>query len=97
MNDNKAVNELVDIIRDIVKQEIASLDKTVLCQVKRKVSDDHYDLIIFPDEDVIIKNIVNMTKFDLNPGDYVYVYKINNQISTSFICYKVTPLLKDVS
>ena len=90
-NSNQAVNELVDIIRDIVRQEIAGLDTTVLCQVKSKKGEDHYDVTIVPDDKTIVRNVVNMTKFDLEVGDYVYVFKINNQLSNSFICYKVTP------
>ena len=92
-NDNRAVSELVDIIRDIVRQELSGLDQTVLCKIKKKNSEDHYDVTIVPDDKTIVKNVVNMTKFELKEGDYVYVYKINNQLSNSFICYKVTPYL----
>ena len=92
-NNNQAVSELVNVIRDIVRQELAGLDRTILCQIKRNNGNDFYDVTIVPDNDVVVKNIVNMTKFDLKEGDYVYVYKINNQLSNSFICYKVTPLI----
>lgn len=88
---NKAANELVDIIRAMVAQEINKHDCTILCVVKEKKDDDHYDVSIVPDNGVIIKNVTNMTKFNLDAGDYVYVYKINNQLSNSFICYKVIP------
>lgn len=91
MGDEKAANELVDVIRDIVRQEINKTDATILCQVKNKKGSDHYDVIIVPDEQNIVKNVVNMTRFDLQEGDYVYVYKINNQLSNCFICYKITP------
>jgi len=91
--DQRAVNDLVDIIREIIKQELSTRDATILCQVKRKKDDNHYDLTIVPDDSNVVRNVVNMTKFDLQEGDYVYVYKINNQLSNSFICYKITPYL----
>lgn len=90
-NDNRAVNDLVDIIRDIIRQEIAGLDSTVLCQIKSKKGENHYDVTIVPDDKTVVRNVVNMTKFDLEVGDYVYIFKIKNQLSNSFIFYKVTP------
>ena len=89
--ENRAIGELVDIIRDIVRDELSTRDATILCQIKNKKDENYYDVIIVPDEKTIVQNVVNMTKFDLQEGDYVYVYKINNQLSNSFICYKVTP------
>ena len=91
MPDNKAANELVDIIRTMIHQELVKRDCTILCEVKEKKDNDHYDVAIVPDNGVIIKNVTNMTKFDMQPGDYVYVYKINNQLSNAFICYKIVP------
>ena len=38
-----------------------------------------------------VTNVVNMTKFDFTPGEYCYVYKIQNNLANSFICYKVAP------
>ena len=90
-NENRTIGELVDVIREIVRQELSGLDSTILCQVKDKTDDHHYDVYIVPDTRTVIHNVVNMTVFDLKAGDYVYVYKIKNQLSNSFICYKVVP------
>ncbi len=87
---NNAANELVDLIRDMVRQEIKKQDTTILCQVKEKVDENHYNLAIIPDDGSIVRKVPNMTKFEPNVGDYVYVYKINNQLSNSFICYVIT-------
>lgn len=88
---DKAANELVDVIREVIRQEINRLDSTILCQVQAIKGDDHYDVSIVPDDKTYLRNVVNMTKFDLSVGDYVYVYKIKNQLSNCFICYKITP------
>ena len=93
--EQKAVNEFVDLIKEIIHQELDKTDSTVLCQIKNKKSSDHYDVIIVPDTKNIVKNVVNMTKFDLEEGDYVYVYKINNQLSNCFIVYKLMPFYEN--
>lgn len=86
-----AANEFVDILRDVVKQEFSKKDSTMLCQVKQKKSGNHYDLSILPGDQVSLKNVANMTRYDLKVGDYVYVYAIRNQFSNCFILYKITP------
>ena len=93
----KAADEMVDIIRDIIRQELNGTDSTVLCQVSSKTDDNHYNLFVVPDGDRIIENVVNMTKFDLDPGDLCYVYKIGNRLANAFICYKLTPFTGIVS
>ena len=87
----KAAEELVDIIRDIVTQDQNNRDTTILCEVADRVDDTHYNLYVIPDKDNVIRNIPNMTNYDLEVGDNVYVYKINNQLSNAFICYKILP------
>ncbi len=85
-SNNKAVNEMVDLFRDVVSQEIKKEDSTVLCKITEKLGSNRYNLSIVPDDAVAIRNIPNMTKFSPKIGDYVYVYKINNQLSNAFIC-----------
>ena len=84
------VNEFVDLIREIVRQELKHSDSTILCRVEHKRDDTHFDLSIVPnDTQALLRNIANQTRFDIAVGDYVYVYKINNQLNNCFICYKV--------
>ena len=92
-DDLKAAGDLVDLIRDLIRQELAKRDTTILCQIREKRDDFHYDVTIVPDNSNVIRNVSNMTRFDLEVGDYVYVYKVNNQLSNCFICYK-TGVLK---
>lgn len=88
MGDEKLLaDNMVDIIRGIVREEINKTDSTILCQVKNIRSDNSADMIPVSDRSLILKNIPNMTKFSLSVGDYVYLYKINNQLDNSFVCY----------
>lgn len=88
MGDEKFVaDSMVDIIRGIVREEINKTDSTLLCQVKNIYSENAVDVVPMSDRKLLLHNVPNMTKFDLNIGDYVYVYKINNQLDNSFICY----------
>ena len=88
-----AANELVDVIRDLIQQELSKRDSTTLCEVVEKVSDDHYNLCTVSDPDTILHNVVNMTKFELKIGDFVYIYNLNGQLNNSFICYKIIPYI----
>ena len=85
----KAADDMVDIIKEIVQQEIKKLDTTVLCEIASQVDDSHYDVYVVPDRNTKITNVENMTKYDLQPGDYCYVYKVQNNFRHSFICYKL--------
>lgn len=88
MGDEKLLaDNMVDIIRGVVREEINKTDSTILCQVKNIRSNNSADVIPVSDRSLILKNIPNMTKFDLSVGDYVYLYKINNQLDNSFVCY----------
>lgn len=88
MGDEKFVaDSMVDIIRGIVREEINKTDSTLLCRVKNIYSENAVDVIPVSDKTLILHNIPNMTKYDLNIGDYVYIYRINNQLDNSFVCY----------
>lgn len=88
---NKAANNLVDIIRDIVLNELNKRDSTILCQVKNKKGENHFDVSVVPDEGITISNVLNPTSLDIKEGDYVYIFKIANQLNNSFIVSKIQP------
>lgn len=88
---SKSADNMVDIIRDIAQQEIAKRGSVILCQVEEQKDEYHYDLTIVPDKSNIIHNVSNMTRFELSRGDYVYIYKVGNQLNNAFICYKIVP------
>ena len=87
----KAANELVDIIRDIVLRELDKRDSTSLCQVIEQKDDIHFNVYVVPDEDTVIENVLNSSGLDVQVGDYVYIYKIGNKLNNSFIISKVAP------
>ena len=88
-SEDRAASQLVELIKEIVSQETSKLDSTILCQVEEQVDEYHFNLTIVPDNSSVIRNVPNMTIFKLQQGDYVYVYKVNNQLSNCFICYKL--------
>lgn len=91
--DDKGVAKFVDVIRDLVKNEVDKTDSTIVCKVvaKNKVStyDYTYDVYVEPDEMNIISGIQNASNSDIEVGDYVYLYKIKNQLNNSFIFKKI--------
>lgn len=94
-SEDRAASQLVNLVKEIVSQEMEKRDTTILCQVEEQVDDFHYNLTIFPDKSSVVRNVPNMTVFKLRQGDFVYVYKINNQLSNCFICFKLGILSKD--
>ena len=84
-----AVNDFVDVIRDIYQQEEALRDSTILCQVVGQTDDLRYDVCVVPDMSTVLQGIPNETPYVFRNGDFCYVYKLNNQLSNAFICHKV--------
>lgn len=86
----EAVNEFVDVIRDIYQQEQAFKDSTVLCQIVGESEDGvRYNVCVIPDTSTVLYGIPNETPYTFRNGDFCYVYKLNNQLSNAFICHKV--------
>ena len=77
--------QLVDLIREIVREEIRKQDNTVPCIVNSVNEDSTVDLCILPDLNTVIKQIPNPNRIDCHEGDTVLLYKVRNQINNSFI------------
>lgn len=77
--------QLVDLIREIVREEIRKQDNTVPCIVNSVNEDNTVDLCILPDLDTVIKQIPNPNRIGCREGDTVLLYKVRNQINNSFI------------
>lgn len=85
-----SAQDLVDLVREVVREELDSRDNTVLGQVVQKKPDGTYDLYVEPDHENIVHNVVPLFRdVVLNAGDFVYVYKFHNQLSNSVILTKL--------
>lgn len=82
--------DLVDLIRYIVRAELDKKDNTVLGKIIQKNNDATYNIYVEPDMETVVHNISTIDGMEqLNPGDYVYVFKVNNQFNQSFIIKKL--------
>ena len=77
--------QLVDLIREIVREEVRKQDNTVPWIVNSVNEDNTVDLCILPDLNTVIKQIPNPNRIDCREGDTVLLYKVRNQINNSFI------------
>ena len=77
----EAADKMVDVIRDIIQQELDKLDRVILCEIIDQVDANHYNVCVVPDRDATVYSVPNMTKFDFTPGEYCYVYKIQNNLA----------------
>lgn len=93
----EAADKMVDVIRDIIQQELDKLDRVILCEIIDQVDANHYNVCVVPDRDATVYSVPNMTKFDFTPGEYCYVYKIQNNLANSFICCKVAPGTEEIT
>lgn len=89
MGMDKTAGDLVNIIRDIVREELSHMDNTIVCQVASVNNDGTYDLYIVSDIKNIIHGISSISSAQLKVGDYVNVYKVKNQLNNSFILNKI--------
>lgn len=87
MTDDSA-NQLVNLIREIVREEVAKLDRTSIGRVNSVNNDGTVNLVILPDINTQVNNVLNGTTQTLKSGDLVVLYKINNNISNSFVITK---------
>lgn len=89
INNEKTAKSMLDLIEELIKQQLDSKDQVALCQIASPGSDGRYNVYVVPDDTNVIHDIPNKFGFDLNTGDYVYVYKVGNQFAQSFIFAKV--------
>ena len=89
INNEKTARSMLDLIKELIKQQLDNKDQVALCQIASPGSDGRYNIYVVPDDANVIHNIPNKFGFDLNTGDYVYVYKVGNQFAQSFIFAKV--------
>lgn len=88
---SKCAQELVDLIRDIVSIEVDRQDATVVCIVESINSDSSLNIYLPPDREMVVRNIINASKYAFNAGDYGILYKVQNKIGNAFIIAKVGP------
>lgn len=89
VNNEKSAKSMLDLIKELIKQQLDSKDQVALCQIASPGSDGRYNIYVVPDDANVIHGIPNKFGFDLSTGDYVYVYKVGNQFAQSFIFAKV--------
>ena len=89
INNEKTAKSMLDLIKELIKQQLDNKDQVSLCQIASPGSDGRYNIYVVPDDANVIHGIPNKFGFDLNTGDYVYVYKVGNQFAQSFIFAKV--------
>lgn len=87
----KSADDFVALIREMIREELARTDTTVICRVHSVNTDNTVNLYLMPDISNLISNIPNASKFDLKAGDNVVLYKIQNQVNNAFIIAKLNP------
>ena len=90
INNEKTAKSMLDLIKELIKQQLDNKDQVALCQIASPGSDGRYNIYVVPDDANVIHGIPNKFGFDLDTGDYVYVYKVGNQFAQSFIFAKVS-------
>lgn len=82
--------ELVDIVREIVKDEINQKDASTLCTVKSVNEDQTLNISLPSDDSTIISNIYNCSSYTFKSGDVAVLYKIGNKLNNAFVIAKPT-------
>lgn len=81
--------QLVSLIRDLIKEEISKKDASIICQIASVNKNGTMNIILPSDPDTIIPNIKNTSGYEFVAGDYGVLYKIENKLNNSFIFSKI--------
>ena len=86
-----AANEMVDLIKKIIREEEEKKDQIITATVlTRNDANDTYDVYIDSDlsptgRQALMKGMPNESKHIYRPGDHVYVMKVRGQVAQGFI------------
>ena len=82
--------QLINLIRELVKEETRGIDRSVICEVDSVNSDGTVNIKLLSDESTILYNIPNGSGYSFESGDHAVLYKIGNALNNAFIFNKVT-------
>lgn len=78
-------NQMVDLIREIIREEIKKQDSSELCIVDSVNTDGTLNVKLLTDDEGLLENITNGTPFEFNSGDYAILYKLKNSLGNCFV------------
>lgn len=84
--------DLVDTIKTLNQQALKKWDQTALCEIVTKNNDGTYNIRMLSDEGEngsIIPNVRNGSKYSFKEGDQGVLFKYKNQITMSFLVFKI--------
>lgn len=84
--------ELVSAIKTLNQQTLKKWDQTALCEIVTKNNDGTYNIRMLSDEGEngsIIPNVRNGSKYSFKEGDQGVLFKYKNQITMSFLVFKI--------
>ena len=77
--------QLVSLIRELIREELQNTDSTVICKVESVNADGSANIYVLPDVNNLIRNIPNSSNTAVKSGDIVVLFKIKNKLNNSFI------------
>ena len=91
-----AANNMVDLIRELIQQELIKEDNTATCRIMACNSDGSYDINVLPDMVTVIRSVKSISPENLKQGDYAYIFKFKNKLNNAVIIAKIGGLGSDV-
>lgn len=91
MKMNGAAIQLASVIKTLIKDELSHRDDTCVCKIFAVHEDTNtYDVCVEPDETSVLHGLPVIGNVTYKKDEYVYVYKIKNQLSNAFILSKIS-------
>ena len=86
-------NQLVELIRELVRAEAEKQDCTVKCIIQTVNPDKTIDAFLVTDleqtQNTLLRGLTNMSRYNFVKGDIAILYKMQNNINNSFIIGKI--------
>jgi hypothetical protein len=83
--DVKSAQKFLGVFRELIQDNADVSDQTVVVQIAAVNNDGTYNVYILPDTQHSVNNIINSSPYSYSIGDMAYLYKVRNQIASSFI------------
>ena len=91
-----AANNMVDLIRELIQQELIKEDNTATCRIMACNPDGSYDINVLPDMVTVVRSVKSISPENLKEGDYAYIFKFKNKLNNAVIIAKIGGVGSDV-
>jgi len=86
---DNAASEFLNTLDSVISEKLKRVDDTILCRIRQVNDDGTVNVVVEPDESNVVTGVGNILMGELKEEDYVWVYRIGQNFTNSFVIYKL--------